>query len=511
MLRQGKSQGWLSLSPEAFHPWTQLNGVRFHDVRQGHVEGRGSALLASKDVENSAEGAECLLTVPKDLILSQEQVHEQAKVDRDFRELLESLGDFGRRNLMGHETPRGAIVAFILYQATLSCPDLPERFGVHSPFTDYVKFLPLENLPTFWTAPELRLLTGTTLLPATTSKLASLRREHALLTTLAASTRWHRLVGDRLTLDDWLQADAMYRSRALDYPRVGHCMVPCVDLANHAAHEETVAVYDVDSEGNAVLALRPGKKVRGGEEVTISYGDEKGACEMLFSYGFLDARMQSAETLFLSLALPAGDALGAAKREVAGCAPGFKIVDAGDGEVDWTGEFVWLLCVGPEDGLSFEVARTVEGEEEVRGFWKGEELEGGAPRLYALLGKSRLWEVYRLRAVMILQQRVFDQMQVLYASQEELEGTECGEETEVRREVYEQAMALRRLEFELMERAYEDFERQKLELAESDVVKAYLAEMQAPPAPSAADDGRHQGAASDEHQQQQGQADEDFS
>lgn len=233
-----------------------------------------------------------------------------------------------------------------------------------------------------------------------------------------------------------------------------------MDLANHAAHEETVAVYDVDSEGNAVLALRPGKKVPGGEEVTISYGDEKGACEMLFSYGFLDARMQSAETLFLSLALPAGDALGAAKREVAGCAPGFKIVDAGDGEVDWTGEFVWLLCVGPEDGLSFEVARTVEGEEEVRGFWKGEELVGGAPRLYALLGKSALWEVYRLRAVMILQQRVFDQMQVLYASQEELEETECGEETEVRREVYEQAMALRRLEFELMERAYEDFERQ---------------------------------------------------
>lgn len=58
----------------------------------------------------------------------------------------------------------------------------------------------------------------------------------------------------------------------------------------------------------------------------------------------------------------------------------------------------------------------------------------------------------------------------------------------------------------------DDFSRsnQKLELAESDVVKAYLAEMQAEPA-SAADDGRHQGAASDEHQQQQEQADEDFS
>jgi hypothetical protein len=96
MLRRGKSQGWLSLPAEAFNPWAQLNGVRFHEVKPGHVAGRGSALLATRTMANSPEGAECLLTVPRDLILSQEQVLEQAKVDRDFRELLESLGDFGR-------------------------------------------------------------------------------------------------------------------------------------------------------------------------------------------------------------------------------------------------------------------------------------------------------------------------------------------------------------------------------------------------------------------------------
>jgi hypothetical protein len=96
MLRRGKSQGWLSFPPEAFNPWAQLNGVRFHEVKPGQVAGRGSALLATKTISNSSEGAECLLTVPRDLILSQEQVLEQAKVDRDFRELLESLGDFGR-------------------------------------------------------------------------------------------------------------------------------------------------------------------------------------------------------------------------------------------------------------------------------------------------------------------------------------------------------------------------------------------------------------------------------
>jgi hypothetical protein len=96
MLRQGKTQGWLSLPPQAFSPWAHLNGVGFHDVKPGQIAGRGSALLASKAVTNSSEGAECLLTVPKDLILSLEQIQEQAKVDRDFRELLESLGDFGR-------------------------------------------------------------------------------------------------------------------------------------------------------------------------------------------------------------------------------------------------------------------------------------------------------------------------------------------------------------------------------------------------------------------------------
>ena len=96
MLRQGKSQGWLTLPPEVFNPWAQLNGVKFHDVKPGRIAGRGSALIASKAVTNSAEGAECLLTVPRDLILGQEQILEQARVDRDFREMLESVGDFGR-------------------------------------------------------------------------------------------------------------------------------------------------------------------------------------------------------------------------------------------------------------------------------------------------------------------------------------------------------------------------------------------------------------------------------
>jgi hypothetical protein len=334
--------------------------------------------------------------------------------------------------------------------------DLRTKSDMHS----YVKALPLELLPTFWSPDELQLLIGTTLAPATASKLRSLRREWDLVCESAARTRWHRICGSQLDFDDWLQVDAMYRSRALDYPQIGHCMVPCVDLANHVAHEGTIAIYEKDAAGNAVLVLRDGKTLHEGDEVTISYGDEKGACEMLFSYGFLDQGMETAETLFLSLAFQDDDTMRAAKLEMAQCAPGFKLIDAGDSEVDWKGEFVWLICVGEEDGLHFDIARTVDGNEEVQAFFNDHELTGGAAELYRLLGQSELFDVYRLRAVMVLQQRVFDQMQVLFASQEDMEAVPHGEGTDVRQHAYDQAMQLRRLEFELMERAYEDFEKQ---------------------------------------------------
>lgn len=325
----------------------------------------------------------------------------------------------------------------------------------------YVKFLPSELLPTFWTLDELQLLVGTTLAPAVTSKLKSLNREYDLLCDSAAQTRWFGVVRDHISFDDWLQVDAMYRSRALDFPDIGHCMIPCIDLANHQSGEGTIAVYEKDRDGNATLLLREGKQVKQGDEVTITYGDEKGACEMIFSYGFLEPNMETAETLFLSLSIPPDDSYRSAKMRVADCAPGVKLIDAGDGDIDWKGDFVWLLCVNAEDGLRFELARTVDGEgEEIQAFMQGQELTGGAGQLYALLGRSDLWDVYRLRAVTVLQQRVFEQLQVLFGTQEDVEATARGQGTDVREPLFEQVMLLRRGEFALLNRAYEDFEKQ---------------------------------------------------
>lgn len=324
----------------------------------------------------------------------------------------------------------------------------------------YVKSLPPEDLPTFWSPSELQLLIGTTLAPAISAKLKALRREYDSLCSAAVNTRWYGVVQDHLDFDDWLQVDSMYRSRALDFPQIGHCMCPCVDLANHAAGEDTVAIYEKDENGDAVLLLRDGKVVPEDGEVTITYGDEKGACEMLFSYGFLDDKMESAETLFLSLTFADDDPAAKAKMEVADCAPGFKLVDAGDGEVDWAGDFVWILCVNFEDGLRFELARTTEGEEEAQAFFIDEELTGGTAQLRGLLAKSGQWDLYRLRAIAILQQRVFDQLQVLFRTQDDLEALPHGQGTEIRVGPYANAMELRRLEFDLLNRAYEFFEKE---------------------------------------------------
>jgi hypothetical protein len=65
-----------------------------------------------------------------------------------------------------------------------------------------------------------------------------------------------------------------------------------------------------------------------------------------------------------------------------------------------------------------------------------------------------------LRAIVILQQRVFEQLQVLFETQERVELEPHGAETQVRAGPHELATKLRRLEFELLEKAYEVFEAQ---------------------------------------------------
>jgi len=141
--------------------------------------------------------------------------------------------------------------------------------------SSYIKFLPLELLPTFWNDEERDLLTGTSLAPAIEAKLKSLQREYDMVQSATEAIAWCQKIwwdpeGGLLSIDDWMQVDAMYRSRALEFPGIGDSMVPVVDMANHASGESTGALYETDDMGNALLLLRDGKMLTNGEEVTIT-------------------------------------------------------------------------------------------------------------------------------------------------------------------------------------------------------------------------------------------------
>ncbi|KAI8943104.1 hypothetical protein NX059_001134 [Plenodomus lindquistii] len=463
MIRRGRAEGWLRQPIDALPTWAKFHGVVFNHVKIGPLPGfeeRGSTVIADGELEGGK--TDPLLIVPRDLIISRLNIDLFAKSDHHLRELLEALGDFGR-------TTRGSVLTFLLFQATICCPDT-ENIGVSNPLTEYIKFLPDELLPTFWTEEEQELLTGTTLQPALRAKLNSLLREFESLRTATESIGWCAKYwwdedSGMLTFDDWMRVDAMYRSRALEFPGAGDCMMPCVDMANHASGSATAALYETDSNGNGLLLLREGKRILPGGEITITYGDEKGACENIFSYGFLEDVVQSARVMFLDLDIPDDDPLRPAKMYVSTAAPGFRIFDKDD-TVDWESDYIWLVVINEEDGLDFKVRQTTDGKREIQAFWKEKELD--TLKLRGYLEEDPAWDIFQLRATVLLQNRVEMQIDTLQQIQN------VKREPAIRDVPWELAARLRSLELEMLERAVAVLEAQKTELIQSDTVQQYL-------------------------------------
>ena len=360
----------------------------------------------------------------------------------------------------GEQTARGAILIFLGLQLTNNATQ--GSIGVAGPFSEYVKFLPLNvALPTYWNDSERVLLTGTSLEPALDAKLKSLDHEFSQLKEKTASIDWCQKYWwdpdsgtSTLTFRDWKDIDAIYRSRALDLPGTGHAMVPCIDMANHSSGDSTSALYETDSDGNAILILREGMNLAPGDEVTITYGDEKGACEMLFSYGFIEQNVESAGELFLDLDIPDDDPLGLAKKAIAHSAPGFRLF-LHDDSTDWESSFIWLLCVNEEDGLEFKVLQNNNGERQLQASWKDEEMTE-TTSLVTLLKVEPLWDVFELRAITTLQDRVERQLLRLEGSKKAVD--ELLVNGNIDDEVGKKAVHLRDLEETLLLHAYGDFE-----------------------------------------------------
>jgi hypothetical protein len=352
---------------------------------------------------------------------------------------------------------------FLLLQITHSSPDLrANNLGVANPLTDYVAFLPEDfSLPTFYSEEERELLQGTSLADAVEQKLRSLENEFDSLRTSTEEIHWCKKhwwdeQTGHLTIDDWKQVDAMFRSRALELPGTGSAMVPCVDMANHASGNKTVAAYDTTEQKSAVLQLRQGKCLKQGEEITITYGDEKGVSEMVFSYGFIESGVTNARQLFLDLDIPSDDPLRLAKKAVCKEAPGVRLYTKENGEIGWESKYVWWACVNEEDGLGFRILQATDGGKELKVLWKEVELE--TERLEEMLASDSMRDIFQLRAVVVLQKRIERQASDL----EETEGQFSAgiHLSGVRPTTLETIKRLRALEFEFLANAYQSMQAQ---------------------------------------------------
>ncbi|OAX78546.1 hypothetical protein ACJ72_07145 [Emergomyces africanus] len=473
---------------DALAAWARLNSVEFHDVKVTRLRSedgndKGSAIVAtakqtSQELNPGAQAAhpKFLMTIPPDLVLSLDLVETCAKADRHLKEVLEAMEDFAR-------TARGAILIFLLVHISYSDPELSlkEHIKMSNAWTEYLKFLPASYpLPTLYTIEERELLHGTSLELAVNSKITSLEREFNQLREATKDIRWcnrdwwNEDTG-RLTFEDWKLVDAMYRSRALEFPGKGHSMVPCLDMANHSSGDQTGASYDTDENGNAVLQLQWGKSLEVGDEITITYGDEKGAAEMIFSYGFLESNMSNARQLYLDLDIPVDDPLRPAKKAVCADPARFCLfIPRGSDTTDWESAFVWWCCVNEEDGLEFRVLQSNQGERELKVSWKGANI-GPSESLLDHLKKDPKWEVFQLRAVVILQDRMESQLIQLRAKDKYVQQwLEYVDEKVVRRSVWDAALKLRELEGELLEAGLRDIEVKKLQLLDTESIKAYL-------------------------------------
>lgn len=223
---------------------------------------------------------------------------------------------------------------------------------------------------------------------------------------------WQSATPVRLT--DWYLVDAWYRSRVLELPRSGTSLVPCLDMANHSS--EASAYYEETSDGEVVLLPQSDKTFDSGEEVTISYGSEKSAAEMLFSYGILSPTSE-ARSLALPLSPLPDDPLGKAKVHIFTRMPSIQIKVLHE-KVEWSSPFAYLSCLNEEDGLHFKLLQSSDGDTELKMFWQEDDVTGKDESFESLVSEHELYDVFKLRVNMVISQKIQDQLERLGETQE---------------------------------------------------------------------------------------------
>jgi hypothetical protein len=227
-------------------------------------------------------------------------------------------------------------------------------------------------------------------------------------------------------------------------------MVPCLDIVNHARNAN--AYYEQESNGDAVLLLKPDEKAPQGGEITISYGPSKSTAEMLFSYGFVDEGIDI-DSLVLDLHPLPDDPLGKAK---IAAFPGRPVVciSSEAGAVEWSSPFLYFMCVNEEDGLEFRVLQQTDGSQsQLQVFWQDIDVTDSTTDFEQHITQHPLKDVFSLRAVCVLEERLLEQLERLYAT-EDMSTIIATSMTEMNKVLFSTASKLRHRETALLENAF---------------------------------------------------------
>lgn len=245
--------------------------------------------------------------------------------------------------------------------------------------------------------------------------MAALTREFDELREQSSDLDWWRSAfwdSNLVHPKDWYLVDSWFRSRALELPRSGLSLVPCLDMANHSQNAN--AYYEESLQGQVLLLRRPGHSFQVGDEITISYGSDKSPAEMLFSYGFLDPVSQ-ARGLRLHMSPLPDDPLGKAKVHIFRGNTSLEVESSRD-KTQWSCPFAYLACLNEEDGLGFRLLQTSDGSQELRVFWQDQDVTDNAEYFEQLIASHELCDIYRLRVNIALSQRLQEQLDSLASS-----------------------------------------------------------------------------------------------
>lgn len=85
---------WEPLPISSFPAWALLQDISFNNVALSEVPDKGIGITTSVDVDGDKQETTPIkfLEIPADLVLSSEAVAEYAKVDQNFKALLEKMG-----------------------------------------------------------------------------------------------------------------------------------------------------------------------------------------------------------------------------------------------------------------------------------------------------------------------------------------------------------------------------------------------------------------------------------